>query len=74
MENEFTTALFEAQRDWDRDEVVYIDPKIQSDAVIATKIRLALELSEGSILVKKTRYPIEGEKILYDSLLRNGEI
>jgi len=74
MDNEFTNALFEAQRDWDRDEVIYIDPKIQSDVVIATKLRLALELSSGSILVKQTRYPIAGEKITYDSLIKNGEI
>jgi len=74
MQNEFSEALFAAQRDWDRDEVVYIDPKVQSDTVIATKVRLALELSGGSAVVKRTRYPVDNEKMTYDFLLKKGEI
>ena len=57
MRNEFTDALSDAKKDWERDQVVYIDPKVQSDTVIATKVRLALELSEGVVSVRRARYP-----------------
>lgn len=73
-ENEFTMALFSAQRDWDRDGVIYIDPKIHSDTIIATKVRLGLELSGGVISIRLTRCSANGEKASYDNLIRNGEI
>lgn len=62
MRNEFTDALLDAQKDWERDGVIYVDPKVQSDTVIATKVRIALELSEGVLSVRRSRYP-NGENL-----------
>jgi len=57
LRNEFTDALLEVKKDWERDGVIYLDPKVDSDTVIATKVRLALELSDGKINVRRARYP-----------------
>ena len=57
LRSEFTDALRDVTLDLKRDGVVYIDPKSQSNLEIATKIKLALEINDLSVEVRKTRYP-----------------
>ena len=61
---DFTDALRDASLDLRRDNVIYIDPQNQSNLVIATKIRMALEKRKEGIEVRKTRYPQEREYAL----------